>query len=129
MPTLPKFTILVVDDEELIREVTTIMVEEHGGSALLACDGEEGLNMFLQHSDAIDLVLLDFSMPRRNGYELFIEIKKIDPEMPMIMASGLGMIPEVQALVSAGSIQFMSKPYHEVQLIEAIERALSSNDS
>ena len=126
MNSRSKFTILVVDDEELIREVTTIMIEEHGGSVLLASDGEEGLNMFLQHSDSIDLVLLDFSMPRRNGYELFVEIKKINPGMPMIMASGLGMIPEVQALVSSGRIQFMSKPYHEVQLIEAIDRALAT---
>lgn len=125
MSKLAGLTILVVDDEELIREVTSIILEESGGNVLLASDGEEGLNVFRQHRDLIDLVLLDFSMPRRNGYDLYLEIKKIEPNIAVIMASGLGMIPEVQALVSAGEMQFMGKPYHEAQLVEGIVRALN----
>lgn len=121
---LPEFTILIVDDEELVREVNSILIEENGGKVLLANDGEEGLTVFSENKSEIDVVLLDFSMPRRNGYELYLEIKKLKPEVPVIMASGLGVIPEVQNLVSAGELQFISKPYHEAQLMSAIKQAL-----
>ncbi|RMG42113.1 MAG: response regulator, partial [Candidatus Dadabacteria bacterium] len=109
-------TILVVDDEELMREVTTIMIEENGGESIVAIDGLDAVEKFAENVDEIDCVLMDFSMPQMNGYEAYLEIKKIKPDVGVVMVSGLKMIPEVVELKNKGEIEFISKPFHEVEL-------------
>ncbi len=113
-------TILVVDDEELIREVASIMIEENGGKALTAVDGQDGVRVFEANKDVIDAVFMDFSMPNMNGYEAYQEIKKIKPSVKVIFVSGLKLTPEVEELVRKGETRFLSKPFHEIELIKAI---------
>ncbi|MBN8549535.1 MAG: response regulator [Deltaproteobacteria bacterium] len=115
-------TVLIVDDEELMREVTSIMIEENGGKVLTAVDGLDAVEVFAEHKGKIDLIFMDVSMPRMNGYEAFLEIEKIDPNVLVLIVSGLKMTPEVEALQRAGKVDFLSKPFHEIELIKALQK-------
>ncbi|MCB0338898.1 MAG: response regulator [Bdellovibrionales bacterium] len=116
------FCVLVVDDEPLMREVTDIMIEENGGSTYLAADGDQAVKLFTKHKDEIDFVFMDFSMPIKNGYEAYLEIKKINPNVGVVFASGLRAIKEVEELVAAKEIEFITKPFHEIELLKALIR-------
>lgn len=116
-------TVLIVDDEELMREVTSIMIEENGGKVLTAVDGLDAVEVFAENRGKIDCIFMDVSMPRMNGYEAFLEIKKIDPDIPVLVVSGLRMMPEVEELQKSGQIDFLSKPFHEVELIKALNNS------
>jgi len=113
-------TVLVVDDEELMREVTSLIVEEHGCKAMLARDGQEAVELFSQHKNQISYVFLDFSMPRLNGYEAYLRIREMNPGVGVVFASGLKMTKEVEQLAMKREIVFISKPFHEVELIKAL---------
>jgi PAS domain S-box-containing protein len=80
--------VLVVDDEPAVRKVTTRMLEACGLSVRVACDGHEGLQMYLEHRQEIALVLLDLTMPGLNGEEVFLEIRKVDPLIPIVLMTG-----------------------------------------
>lgn len=118
-------TILIVDDEELMREVTSIMVEENGGKVLTAIDGLDAVETFAENRDQIAAIFLDVSMPRMNGYEAYLEIRKIAPEIPILVVSGLKMTPEIQELQQKGEVNFLSKPFHEVELIKALRNTMA----
>ncbi len=118
-------TILIVDDEELMREVSSIMVEEKGGSVITAVDGIDAVDVFAENQDKISAVFMDVSMPRMNGYEAYLEIRKLSPTVPVLIVSGLKMMPEVQKLQASNEIDFLSKPFHEVELIKALNKALA----
>lgn len=115
-------TILVVDDEELMREVTQIIIEENGGKVRLAQDGVQAVEVFKANAAIIDLVFLDFSMPKMNGYEAYLKIKELKPDVGVVFASGLKLIPEVETLVAARKVEFLSKPFHETELLNAFRR-------
>jgi len=118
-------TVLVVDDEELMRQVVAIMVEENGGSVIEAVNGKDAIEKFSNLKDKIDCIFMDFSMPELNGFETYCEIKKLKADIPVIMMSGLAIIPEVQDLIQAGKIGFLSKPFHENELIDTLNNCLS----
>ena len=116
--------ILLVDDEDLLREVMALMIEEGGGTVIHARDGIEALKLFRDRRSEINCVLLDFSMPGRNGFETYKDILLEDPAAKVVMVSGLRVIPEVQTLVLTKKIGFLAKPFHEVDLIRAINEIL-----
>lgn len=114
-------TILIVDDEELMRDVTSIMLEEHGAKVMVAVDGQEAIDIVSERGDEIDMVFMDFSMPRKNGYEAYLEIKAIKPHIGVLMVSGLKVTPEIKKLEESGEVCFLSKPFHEEDLISAFK--------
>jgi CheY-like chemotaxis protein len=118
-------TILIVDDEELMREVTSIMIEENGGKVLTATDGLDAVEVFAENKDKIDGIFLDISVPRMNGYEAFLELRKIEPNIAVLIVSGLQMTPEIEALQTSGQADYLSKPFHEVELIKALKRVMA----
>jgi DNA-binding response OmpR family regulator len=85
--------VLVIDDEAAIRETLQLLLEEDGYEVMNAQDGEEGLSML--DSQVVDLVLLDFQLPDRNGLEILQEIRERDQEMPVIMLTAHGS-PETE---------------------------------
>lgn len=119
-------TVLVVDDEELMREVVTIMIEENGGQAITASDGQEAVEVVQARGSEIDIVVMDFSMPRLNGFEAFVKMRELKPTLPVILASGLVMTKEVMELKAKGEIDFLGKPFPELELVKAINRRLST---
>lgn len=104
-------TILVIDDEALLREDIVEELEDEGYKVLQASDGHEGLKQILQHKP--DLVVCDITMPRKNGYELLKEVRGdhgISAEMPFIFLSALADKEHVVAGLKLGADNYMTKP-------------------
>jgi len=104
-------TILIVDDEETIREIASVILEDVGFSILTAKDGEEGVRMFRQHQADIRAVLLDMTMPRLNGAEVFREIRTIEPDVKVILSSGYNEQDATNRFAGKGLAGFIQKPY------------------
>jgi len=117
--------ILIVDDEPLLRSAARRIVRSLGFEALLACHGAEGLALFRRHQESIALVLLDLAMPVMGGRECFFGLRKLDPEIPVLITSGFASGREVEDLLSQGAIANLPKPYDQKQLTHAINRSLS----
>lgn len=104
-------TILLVDDEEEVASVTRMMLEGIGFSVLTAKDGLEGVEMFRNHADDIDAVLMDMTMPNMNGEEAFREMKKIRSGVKVILTSGYNEEEISGRFYGAGFAGFLQKPY------------------
>ncbi|MCB0328205.1 MAG: response regulator [Bdellovibrionales bacterium] len=109
--------ILYVDDEALLREVASIMIEDFGGRCLLAVDGNDAVEKFAEQADDIDFVYIDYSMPNMNGHETIVELRKIRADIPICVVSGLDITPEIEELHKRGEIGFLSKPFREKDLL------------
>ena len=81
-------TVLVVEDEQSVRKITEIMLESLGYRVLSAADGAEGLRLFTEQKDRIDIVLLDVIMPGMNGGQVLQELRRVRPEVKSIFMSG-----------------------------------------
>lgn len=114
-------TILVVDDEEHVRQVVARMVERAGFRTILASDGDEALAILDRSAAEIDLVLLDLTMPRRDGLSTLKEIRERGMEVPVLVASGYSR----ESLPVDVSISgFVHKPFRMHALHEALEAIL-----
>lgn len=117
-------TVLIVDDEQLMREVTAAMIEENNGKVLTAVDGLDAVEVHAENVESIQCVLMDYSMPNMNGFEAYLEMCKVSPELPFVFISGLPITQELSDLCSQGKAMFMSKPYGEKQLMDNISSVL-----
>lgn len=119
--------ILVVDDEELVRNFTRDMLVGAGYEILLASDGQEAVDIYCKHRDEISLIILDLMMPKMNGGQALVEISKINPDAKVILASGYtfdidrDLKPEQEKLVCG----FVQKPFLLGELSNKIAKALS----
>jgi two-component system cell cycle sensor histidine kinase/response regulator CckA len=123
-PLIGSPCVLLVDDEELLRDSVTIMLEAAGARVLTAFDGQDGLEVFTRNLGAIDLVLLDYSMPRMNGYETFLAMRGLDKKVPIVIVSGLVITPSVERLRARGEIAWLSKPVGLEELCGVINRMI-----
>jgi CheY-like chemotaxis protein len=104
-------TALIVDDDEVVRDVGVRMLERFGFDTLQASDGVAGLDVFRMHRRKITVVLLDMTMPRLGGVDTMEKIRKIDPDVPILLVSGYN---KVAARALAGKVRpdaFIHKPY------------------
>lgn len=83
-------TILLAEDDLQIRLVAKLMLENSGFKVIEATNGSEALDMYHEHSEEITMAVTDISMPVMDGYQLFRELKMLDPKLPIIVASGFG---------------------------------------
>ena len=133
VPTIPSSTemegsgtVLLVEDEEMVREMAAAMLTRLGFSVLEAKDGVEAVELFRQRQDEIRCVLCDLTMPRMNGWETLTALRNLAPDIPVILASGYD-----KAQVMAGDHPelpqaFVGKPYKFKGLSDAINQALVS---
>ena len=119
-------TILVVDDEPVVLEVASSMLESAGHTVLKASDGQKCVELFTQHKGDIGLVLLDNTMPNMNGEEAFRELRKIDPDVKVILSSGYNEQEATSHFVGEGLAGFIQKPYSLEQLINQINEVLDT---
>ncbi len=116
--------VLVVDDEKGVRDLARKMLEHLGFNVVTAEDGLQAVEIFRQHHEEIELVLLDLMMPRMSGREAFEEIRRIRPDARVILSSGYNEADstgDVPATVLAG---FIKKPYTLTTLKEIVRQAL-----
>ena len=102
--------VLVVEDDPSIRTILRLGLESGGFKVIEAEDGVEGFGAFVRHRSCISAVLLDLTMPRMGGDEVFEEIHKMAPEVPVILMSGYSEDEATSALTSKGLAGFLSKP-------------------
>jgi len=117
--------VLVVDDEEIIRGVCVDMMEALGFETLVAANGEEALCLFQEHRELIGLVLLDQSMPGMDGITTFQELRKIDPDVKVLLASGYSREEVSSRMRGAGLWGFIQKPFILNSLSSEIQRVLA----
>jgi signal transduction histidine kinase/CheY-like chemotaxis protein len=117
-------TVLVVDDEELVRSVTAEMLSDAGCSVMTAGDGEEAVKRYRVHAREVDLIVLDLIMPKLHGYECFMEMKKINPDVKVIVTSGFAMDGGAEKAIEQGALGFIQKPFELGMFTKAIIDAL-----
>ncbi len=105
-----KHTILIVDDEEFVLEVAKELLQELGNEVIIASSGKEALNL-LNLNPHIDLAILDRMMPKMDGIQLFKEIRTINPELNVVIASGFIQETEIEELQKQGLYDYINKPY------------------
>jgi signal transduction histidine kinase len=113
-------TVLLVDDDSAVREVTRSILQDLGYSVIEAGSGGACLDMLDTHKD-IDLVLLDFAMPGMNGAEVAREIRSRSAAMPILFATGYA---DAEALTEADEDSIVRKPFVEAELADKLRRAL-----
>lgn len=118
-------TILIVDDEEDILHSTSKLLEKKGFICYTARDGEEGVSLYQEKQNEINLVILDANMPRMNGYEAFRHIRDCTPYVPILLATGYADESKVQHLMSQEKCDYIHKPFHISDLVDKIVSLLS----
>jgi PAS domain S-box-containing protein len=117
-------TILVVDDDEAIRDLAEESLKRAGLSVLCASDGREGVETFRKHRDEIRAVLLDRTMPDMSGEEAFEQIRRICPDARVVLVSGYSEERAAQHFADEDLAGFLKKPFLPETLIEKIRGAL-----
>ncbi len=115
--------ILVVDDDETVRTVTSRVLQASGFTVLTAEDGAAGVDVFRQHRDEVSLVLLDLTMPVLSGEEAFSELRRIRDDVPVIMMSGYNETETTERFAGKRLSGFIQKPY-EAEQLRALVRAV-----
>ncbi|HME53154.1 MAG TPA: PAS domain S-box protein [Candidatus Lokiarchaeia archaeon] len=118
--------ILIIDDEEMIRTITTATLEEHGYDAITASDGAEGIALYAQQKDKIAAVLLDMMMPIMDGYACTRALQKLNPTVKIIGISGLGQNGKHPEIVNK-TTGFLVKPFTTEKLLSMVHDILSND--
>ena len=121
-------TILLVDDEDFIRNVGERTLKRFGYIVLSASGGNEALEIYRKEQDQIGLVILDLMMPGMSGSRCLEEILKVNPQAKIIVASGYSDIGPMKESIEAGAKSFIGKPYEMRQLLEVVRDVLDEND-
>ena len=120
-------TILFVEDEELLIQMVSFLLESKGYKVLCARDGLEAVNIFLSHKHEIALVITDMGLPVMTGTDEFIKLKEIDPNVKVIFASGF-FEPDIKSeLMADGGCGFIQKPYDPNDVLRMIRQILDKN--
>jgi CheY-like chemotaxis protein len=119
--------VMLVDDEETVRNVTGRMLERMNMEVLFARDGREAVEVFKRNVDRIQLVLLDLTMPYMGGEETLHEIRKIRADMPVIFASGIYVEDTEREYGDLDLAGFIQKPYKMADLRQKIEATLGGH--
>jgi len=113
-------SILVVDDEDQIREITKKTLETHGYRVITANDGKEAIRLYSKYREKIELVLMDLMMPIMDGSTSILELHKISPELKIIAVSGLTEKDKLAKVYETYIHAFLSKPYTTEKLLNTI---------
>jgi two-component system cell cycle sensor histidine kinase/response regulator CckA len=113
-------TVLVVEDDDAVRDLTVMILKQKGYDVLPASNGLEALMVYSSYHQKIDLVLTDVDMPQMNGVELAVRIHTSDPAKKILLMSGRAG----EDLNGAKEFPMLSKPFLPNQLVAAVDSAL-----
>jgi CheY-like chemotaxis protein len=119
-------TVLVVEDEPVVRTVAQALLSRSGYTVLTAPDGASGLSVLWEHLADIGLILLDMTMPGMTTNEIVQAIRAVDPTVPILLNSGYTSNDAVRRMLAEGSVQgFLGKPYDLHQLVKNVQKLIS----
>jgi len=119
-------TILVVDDEKIIADVTQRMLEQLDYHVLIARSGQEAIDLYRKNQDRIDLVIMDMIMPGMNGGEAYDVIKAMNPDVKAILSSGYSLNGMAKDIMARGVKAFIQKPFRMEDLSRKIREVFGS---
>jgi two-component system cell cycle sensor histidine kinase/response regulator CckA len=105
-------TILLIDDEEIVINTSEMMLKSLGYKVIKAHSGYEGLQLFEENKSKIDLIISDFEMPEMNGKEVMNKLRKIDPQIKVMLSSGALTDEDEKEVMNEGFNGFLKKPYN-----------------
>ncbi len=117
--------ILVIDDEEPVRDAVTDILDLEGLSVLTAPDGQTGIELYRARQAEIDLIILDLSMPGLTGEETFRELRQINPQVRIMLSSGYSHDEVISRFAGQREVAFIQKPYDAGQLVAEVKRQLA----
>ena len=119
-------TVLVAEDDPVVRGLINSVLTEFGYTVIQAGDGEQAVAMFSERRDGIALCLLDAIMPKKNGWETFQEIKRINPAAKVLLMSGYQADGALTRSMLAEEAQFLAKPISPRDLLQKVRELLDS---
>ncbi|MEA3332145.1 MAG: PAS domain S-box protein [Pseudomonadota bacterium] len=121
-------TILLVDDEAIVREVNEEILSELGHRVFSAGNGRQALEIYQKKGDEIDLVILDMIMPEMSGAEVFAQLKELNPKVKVLLASGYSVEGQSAKIMAQGCSGFMQKPFTLELLSNKINEILKGKE-
>jgi len=118
--------IMVIDDEDDVRDFVTLALRRLGYRVTSFADGSEAVACYRAEWQDIDLVLMDLVMPRLSGRETFLALRAINPLIKLILATGYSLNSEAREVLDEGAVAFVQKPFPMAELAEKIAAALGS---
>ena len=118
-------TILIIDDEEMVLEVSAKMLEELGYQVVAASGGKMGIQTYEQNKDRIDLVILDMVMPELSGRDSFDALIRLDPSVKVLLSSGYSLDSQAKEIMERGCKGFIQKPFTMTELSKRIREILA----
>ncbi len=119
-------TVLVADDEPVVRMVLEDMLLKLGYHVLSASDGLQALEVFRQYRDVIDVLVFDLSMPNMDGEQLFSQIRELSPDTKTVMITGYNEIVSLDSLRRMGLSGYIAKPFGVDEIRDELKRVLSA---
>jgi signal transduction histidine kinase/CheY-like chemotaxis protein len=116
-------TVLVVDDDDDVRDAVVLALESGGYTALRASNGSDALQVLEQHADIVELVVTDLNMPVRGGEELIDDLAKLHPDVPVIVVSGYSSSENADL---PAEVSFVPKPFSTKMLLACVRQALDN---
>ncbi len=129
LPRGGRETILFVDDEDPVRELGVRLLSKVGYTVISATDGRQALEMYEHHRDEIELVMMDIMMPTMNGIQCLQAIRRVNPAVKVIVASGYTETDTSETLRELGIEGVVSKPFNARRLLEAVRATLDAPGS
>ncbi|HHS92962.1 MAG TPA: response regulator transcription factor [Campylobacterales bacterium] len=119
-------TILLVEDEEEIREDLALFLEYDGYKILEASNGKEAYQCYLDN--ALDLIITDIEMPRMNGLELVEKIREEDNQLPILIISGYSDKDKLLRAIKLNLVDYIIKPFTQKSIVQTIQKILTKNE-
>jgi len=118
-------TVLLAEDEERLRIIVAMMIEELGAEVITAADGKGAIDAYRQHSGEVDIVLLDMRMTGLSGASTFEKLVEIDPDVKVVISSGVSPDESVVTLLKQRKGGFIEKPFNLDRLGEVLSKVLN----
>ena len=119
-------TVLVIEDDHGVRNILREMLERSGYSVMEASDGQEGVDVYRNHGKGIHLILSDVMMPRKNGRQVYDEIKELNSDAKVLFMSGYAADILDNRIIMENGNNFISKPMRPQELLGKIREILDA---
>ncbi len=122
-------TVLLVDDEEIVRRIARASLERQGYKVLVANNGREAIEVFKSQAHAVQLVILDMTMPVMGGEETLGNLREIRSDVPVIVCSGYNEVEVIRRFTSQGIAGFIQKPYTAASLAGTVKAVIDAHQT
>ncbi len=118
-------TVLIAEDDDMVRNLTARILKRAGYAVIEACDGDEALQLFQENARQVGVVLLDVVMPHLDGFQTYDRIREIDSHVPILFASGYSAIDTPSNVTLEPGVNLLQKPFDVDVLLAAVKRVMA----